>query len=328
MSAGNATLGSSGIEVSRLALGTMMFGAWGNPDRDQCVEMVDIALDHGITLFDTADMYDFGVSEEILGAALAGRREGIVLATKLGNPMDDDPAHRGLSPRWVRQACEDSLRRLGVDVIDLYQMHRPDPSTPIADTLGALQELIDAGKVRAIGTSTFTPAQLAEAHAAGLLPGNAQSTAEQPPYSILTRAIENEVLPFCAANDIGVLVWAPLNGGWLTGKYQAESLDPAGRAAKQGEHFDHKDEAMRARKRDLVARLIAVADGAGLTITELAMGFILSNPAVTSLLLGPRTPAQLRDLLGAQHVVLSPDVLAAIDAIVEPGLTVNPYDNG
>lgn len=328
MTGGNATLGSSGIEVSRLALGTMMFGAWGNPDRDQCVEMVDIALDRGITLFDTADMYDFGVSEEILGAALVGRRDHVVLATKFGNPMDDDPDHRGLSPRWVRQACEDSLRRLGVDVIDLYQMHRPDPSTPIADTLGALQELVGAGKVRAVGTSTFTPAQLAEAHAAGLLPGNALPVTEQPPYSILTRAIENEVLPFCAANDVGVLVWAPLNGGWLTGKYQSEGLDPAGRAAKQGEHFDHKDEAMRARKRELVSRLIRVADGAGLTITELAMGFILSNPAVTSMLLGPRTPDQLRDLLDATVGTLPADVLTAIDAIVEPGLTVNPYDNG
>ena len=323
-----ATLGHSGIEVSRLALGTMMFGSWGNDDEAECRQMVDVALDHGITLFDTADMYDQGRSEEILGAALSNRRDAVVLATKVFNPMGDDPTHRGLSPRWIRQACDDSLRRLGTDHIDLYQMHRPDPDVPIADSLGAMQELITAGKVRAVGTSTFSAAQLAEAHAAGMLPGNALSTCEQPPYSILVRAIEDEVLPTCVRNDVGVIVWAPLNGGWLTGKYQDEAVGASSRAARQGDHFDHKDDEMRTRKRDMVADLIRVADQAGITLIELAMGFILSNPAISSLLLGPRTPKQLTDLLGARHMTLSPDVLAGIDAINPPGVTVNPYDNG
>ena len=326
--AATATLGHSGIEVSRIALGTMMFGGWGNDDEAECAQMVDIAFDHGITLFDTADMYDQGRSEEILGAALGSRRSSIVLATKVFNPMGEDPTHRGLSARWIRQACDDSLRRLGTDYIDLYQMHRADPDVPIAESLGAMQELVRAGKVRAIGTSTFSAADLAAAHAAGLVDGHALSTSEQPPYSILVRAIENEVLPTCVRNDVGVIVWAPLNGGWLTGKYQNESVDASSRAERKGDHFDHKDLEMRNRKRAMVDGLIAVADEAGITLIELAMGFILSNPAITSLLLGPRTPQQLTDLVTARHVTLGADVLAAIDAINPPGVTVNPYDNG
>ena len=323
-----APLGARGPQVSRLALGTMMFGSWGNSDEQQCREMVDMALDAGVNLFDTADIYDQGVSEEILGRALRGRRDDVLVATKLGNPMGTDPAHRGLSASWVRQACDDSLRRLGVDTIDLYQMHRPDPDTPIAETLGAMGELVAAGKIRQVGTSTFSADQLDEAHRAGAIDGNVAPTCEQPPYSILTRAVENEILPWCATNGVGVIVWAPLNGGWLTGKYQTEVLDPSGRAVQKADHFDHRDAQMRARKRSLVARLIEVADHAGLSITELAIGFLLSNPAVTSLLLGPRTPDQLRQLLGARRQSLGADVLAAIDAIVAPGLTVNPVDNG
>lgn len=323
-----ATLGEGGATVSRLALGTMMFGAWGNPNESECDEMVDLALDAGINLFDTADIYDQGVSEEILGRALRGRRDRVVLATKLGNPMGTDPAHRGLSEKWVRQACEDSLRRLGVETIDLYQMHRPDPDTPIAETLAAMADLVRAGKVRQVGTSTFSAAQLDEAHRAGLLDGNVAPTCEQPPYSILTRGIENDVLPWCAAHGVGVIVWAPLNGGWLTGKYQTEALDPQGRAVQKADHFDHRDAQMRTRKRDLVAQLIGVADEAGMSIVDLAISFLLSNPAVTSLLIGPRTPDQLRQLLAARRQPLSADLLTAIDAIVAPGSTVNPADNG
>lgn len=307
-----------------LALGTMMFGSWGNSNVEQCNEMVDIALDHGIALFDTADMYDAGHSEEILGAALAGRREGVYLATKVGLQVGDDPAHSGLSPRWIRQACEDSLRRLQTDHIDLYQMHRPDPTVPIADTLGALQQLIEAGKVGAIGTSTFSVAQLAQARAIGI----AVPRTEQPPYSILCRGIENDVLKWCLQHDVQALVWAPLNGGWLTGKYQAGDLDPVGRAALQGDHFDFRDADMRQRKRALVATLVEIAAASGLTIVELALGFVLSHPAVSSAIIGPRTPVQLQDLLAARIAPLSSDILAAIDAVVAPGLTVNPADNG
>jgi aryl-alcohol dehydrogenase-like predicted oxidoreductase len=321
-------LGGSGIEVSTLALGTMMFGRWGNPDEQSCRQIVDRALAAGVTLFDTADIYDFGVSEEILGRALAGRRDRVVLATKVGNAMSDDPLERGLSRRWVTQSCEASLRRLGTDYIDIYQMHRPDADTPIDETLQALDDLVTAGKVRAIGTSTFSPAQLGEARDRAEQLGVTVPCSEQPPYSALVRAAEVEVLPWCRRHDVGVLVWAPLNGGWLTGKYQSESGDPASRAAREPDHFDHRDEAIRGEKRRLVAALTAVADSAALTVIQLALGFVLANPAVTAALIGPRTPEQLDPLLAAADVSLSADVLAAVDEIVAPGLTVNPVDNG
>ena len=321
-------LGASGIEVSTLALGTMMFGRWGNPDEQACREMVDGALAAGITLFDTADIYDFGTSEEILGRALAGRRDRVVVATKVGNAMSDDPLERGLSRRWVVQSCEASLRRLQTDHIDLYQMHRPDPDTPIDDTLQAFDELVKAGKVRAVGTSTFSVGQLAEARSAAERLGVTAPRSEQPPFSMLVRAVESEVLPWCARHDVGTLVWAPLNGGWLTGKYQSGSVDSVSRAAREPDHFDHRDQTIRAEKRRLVAELSVVADAAGLTLIQLALGFVLANPAVTAALIGPRTPEQLDALLIAADVTLSADVLAAIDGIVAPGLTVNPVDNG
>ena len=321
-------LGASGIDVSVLGLGTMMFGRWGNPDEAACRQMVDQALAAGVTLFDTADIYDFGVSEEFLGRALAGRRDEVVLATKVGNAMSDDPQERGLSARWVVQSCESSLRRLQTDHIDLYQMHRPDPETPIDETLQAFDSLIRAGKVRAVGTSTFTQAQLAEARSSAERLGVTVPSSEQPPYSALVRKAEVEVLPWCRQHDVGVVVWAPLNGGWLTGKYQTDRVDGSARAAREPDHFDHRDAAMRQLKRDLVARLSVVADGAGLSLIQLALGFVVSNPAVTSALIGPRTPDQLDSLLDAADVGLSADVLAAIDEIVTPGLTVNPVDDG
>jgi aryl-alcohol dehydrogenase-like predicted oxidoreductase len=321
-------LGSSGVEVSALGLGTMMFGRWGNPDEAECHRMVDIALDAGVTLFDTADIYDFGTSEEFLGRALAGRRDRVVLATKVGNAMSDDPLQRGLSRRWIIESCEASLRRLGTDHIDLYQMHRPDPDTPIDESLAAFDELVTAGKVGAIGTSTFSPAQLAEARAAAVGLGVTAPCSEQPPYSLLVRGIETEVLPWCAANDVGVLVWAPLNGGWLTGKYQADAPDSSSRAAREPDHFDHRNAAIRAHKRGLVDRLAAVADGVGLTLMQLALAFVTSHPAVTSALIGPRTVEQMAGLLAAADVTLPVDVLTALDHIVAPGTTINPADDG
>ncbi len=319
-------LGHSGMEVSALALGTMMFGRWGNPDRDACRRMVGIAVDAGIDLIDTADIYDFGTSEEIVGEAIAGRRDRVVLATKVGNAMSDDPAERGLSRRWIVASCDASLRRLGVDHIDLYQMHRPDPDTPLEESLAAFDELVRAGKVRAVGTSTFAPAQLDELQRIGEARGLVRPTSEQPPYSVLVRGIEDEVLPVCRRDGIGVLVWAPLNGGWLTGKYQSDDVDAQSRALREPEHFDHRDAEMRTRKRDLVARLAVVAADAGLTLTQLALGFALANPAVTSVLLGPRTPEQLEQLLDPPPTPLAADVLAAIDEVVPPGTTVNPAD--
>ncbi len=321
-------LGSSGIDVSTLALGTMMFGRWGNPDEESCRQMVDAAFAAGVTLFDTADIYDFGVSEEILGRAIAGRRNRIVLATKVGNAMSDDPQERGLSRRWILQSCDASLRRLGTDYIDIYQMHRPDPSTPIDETLQAFDELVQAGKVRAIGTSTFSPAQLAEARTTAENLGAGAPCSEQPPYSMLVRAAEGEVLPWCQKHDVGVLVWAPLNGGWLTGKYQTESVDGGSRAAREPDHFDHRDEVIRTRKRELVDQLAAAAASADLTLIQLAIGFVLAHPPVTSALIGPRTPEQLASLLTAADVVVPEEVLAEVDAIVSPGVTINPVDNG
>jgi aryl-alcohol dehydrogenase-like predicted oxidoreductase len=320
-------LGGSGIEVSTLGLGTMMFGRWGNPDEDACRLMVDRALDAGVTLFDTADIYDFGVSEEYLGRALAGRRESVVLATKVGNAMSDDPQERGLSARWVVQSCEASLRRLQTDYLDLYQMHRPDPDTPIAETLQAFEDLMQAGKVRAIGTSTFSPEQLAATRSHAEQLGVTSPTSEQPPYSALVRNVETEVLPWCLRNDVGAIVWAPLNGGWLTGKYQIDAVDASARAAREPDHFDHRDAAMRQTKRDLVAKLGDIAADHGLTLIQLALGFVLANPAVASALIGPRTPEQLASLLQAADVTVPADALAAIDAVVAPGRTVNPADD-
>jgi aryl-alcohol dehydrogenase-like predicted oxidoreductase len=321
-------LGSSGIEVSALALGTMMFGKWGNPDESACRQMVDAALGGGVTLFDTADIYDFGVSEEILGRALAGRRDSVVLATKVGNAMSDDPSERGLSRRWIVQSCDASLRRLGTDYIDLYQMHRPDPDTPIDETLQAFDELVQAGKIRAVGTSTFSASQLDEARSQAQRLGVTVPCSEQPPYSLLVRNIEVEVLPWCRKHEVGVLAWAPLNGGWLTGKYQSASVDEASRAAREPDHFDHCDAAIRLQKRELVDRLSQVADAAGLTLIQLALGFVLAHPAMSAALIGPRTPDQLGPLLAAADMKLSGDVLAAVDAVVALGITVNPVDNG
>jgi aryl-alcohol dehydrogenase-like predicted oxidoreductase len=320
------TLGHGGLQVGSLALGTMMFGRWGNPDRDACRRIVDIALDAGIDFVDTADIYDFGVSEEIVGMAIAGRRERVVLATKVGNAMSDDPTERGLSRRWILASCDASLRRLGVDHIDLYQMHRPDPETALEETLAAFDELVVAGKIGAVGTSTFSAAQLDELQRLAADRGWVRPASEQPPYSVLVRGIESEVLPTCRRHRIGVLVWAPLNGGWLTGKYQHDDADPASRALREPDHFDHRDTEMRARKRELVDRLAAVAADAGVTLTQLALGFVLANPDVTAALLGPRTPEQLTDLLDPMPFPLGSDVLAAIDEIVPPCTNVNPAD--
>ena len=214
------TLGSTGIEVSTLGLGTMVLGAWGNNDHDSCVRIIHRALDAGINLVDTADVYAAGESEEIVGAALSGRRDDIVVATKFHNPMGADRNARGNSRRWIRTAVEASLRRLGTDRIDLYQVHRPDPSTDIAETVDALTDLVREGKILAWGTSTFPAEQIVEARWAAERRRVAGPHTEQPPYSILARCIERDVLPTCRRHGMGVLVWSPLAGGWLTGKYQ------------------------------------------------------------------------------------------------------------
>src|SRR3954466_13021462 len=220
-------LGRTGVQVSKLCLGTMMFGTWGNPDHDDSIRIIHAALDAGVNFVDTADVYSDGESEEIVGKALAGRRDDVVLATKVGFPMGDDPNRRGASRRRIINGVEDSLRRLGTDWIDLYQVHRPDPATDIEETIGALSDLVSQGKIRAYGTSTFPAEEIVEAQWAAARLGVPRPTTEQPPYSIPSRGIERDVLPTCLRYRLGVLVWAPLNGGWLTGKYRLGTPAPA-----------------------------------------------------------------------------------------------------
>jgi aryl-alcohol dehydrogenase-like predicted oxidoreductase len=321
-------LGTTGIRVSTLCLGTMMFGAWGNPDRLECAGMLDLALESGINFVDTADVYAFGESEEILGEALRGRREHVVLASKVNNRMSPEPNHAGNSRRWIVRSLEGSLRRLRTDHLDLYQVHRPDPDTDVDETLGALSDLVRQGKVRAIGTSTFPAEALVEAHWTAERRRRERFSTEQPPYSVFARGIEADVLPVCERHRIGVVVWSPLNGGWLTGKYKRGQAAPEGsRAVREPEHFDFQAPA-REVKLDLVDELTRLAASIGASLTHLAIAFVLSHRAVSSAIVGPRTPAQLADALGAEKLVLDDDVLRAIDALVPPGTTLNPRDRG
>ncbi len=322
------TLGHGGRRVSEVALGVMMFGRWGNIDVDECHRMVDRAVDAGITLFDTADMYDEGASEEILGSALVGKRDRVVLATKVGNPMGGDPNRSGLSRRWIERACNDSLRRLKVDHIDLYQMHRPDPVTPMEETLATFDRLFAAGKIGSIGTSTFSSAQLDELHRLAGDRGWLRPTSEQPPYSVLARGVENQVLPTCRRLGVGAIVWAPLNGGWLTGKYQADVEDGQSRAVRQPDHFDHRDQVMRTEKRRIVAGLTALAKDAGMTLPQMALAFVLDDPTVSAAIIGPRTFAQLDQLVTLGPLVLPAGLRGRIDELVAPGRNVNPADAG
>ena len=323
-------LGGTGVQVSRFGLGTMVLGIWGNRDRAECVRIINRALDAGINLVDTADMYGQGENEEIVGEALRGRRGDVFLATKFHHPMGgarpgDRINRRGNSRRWIQIAIDDSLRRLGVDHVDLYQIHRPDPLTPIDETVAALDDLVRVGKIRYWGTSTFPAADLVEARwAAERRHVNGPHT-EQPPYSIFSRDIERDVLPVCERHRIGVLVWSPLSGGWLTGKYGHGRDVPAGsRADTNPDHFDRENAA----KADAVDALRHVAGEAGLSLTHLAVAWAAEHPAVSSVLLGPRTEDQLADLLGAVELRLDDDVLDAIDAIVPPGTDLNPADSG
>ncbi len=324
------TLGRTGITVSRLGLGTMVLGAWGNQDRDECRAIVHRALDGGINLVDTADMYAFGESEEIVGEALKGRRDDVVLATKFHNPMPrpdgtDDPNRRGNSRRWIVRAVDESLRRLQTDWIDLYQVHRPDPAADISETIDALTDLVRAGKIRAWGTSTFPASDLVETVWAAERRHVAGPHSEQPPYSILNRGIEREVLPVCRRHGVGVLVWSPMAGGWLTGKYNRAVTPPAdSRAITNADHFDAANDA----KRAAVDALAEVAADAGLPLPQLALAWTWAHPAVTSALVGIRTLAQLDDVIGAGDVTLTDDMLDAIDAIVAPGTDLNPGDAG
>jgi aryl-alcohol dehydrogenase-like predicted oxidoreductase len=313
------TLGRTGIKVSPYCLGAMMFGAMGNPDHDDCIRIIHKALDLGINFIDTADRYSRGESEEIVGKALKGRRDNIVLATKVHGPMGEDPNCQGNSRRWIMRAVEASLRRLQTDHIDLYQIHRPSPETDIEETLSALTDLMRAGKVRAIGSSTFPASEIVEAQWVAERRGLARFRTEQPSYSILSRGIEREVLPACQKYGMGALVWSPLAKGMLSGRYRRGQPLPDSLRAKT---FPQQmtDE----RNLDAVERLIPIAQAAGLSLTHMAMAFVMAHPGVTSAILGPRTMPQLDDLLAGAGVVLSDEILDRIDAVVAPGADAGP----
>jgi aryl-alcohol dehydrogenase-like predicted oxidoreductase len=321
-------LGRTGVSVSKLCLGTMMFGAWGNPDHDDSIRIIHAALDAGINFVDTADVYARGESEEIVGKALSGgRRDDVFLATKFHGAMGDDPNQQGSSRRWIIREVENSLRRLGTDWIDLYQVHRPRIDTDIEETLGALSDLVHQGKVRYIGSSTFPASQIVEAQWVSRDRQLERFVSEQPAYSILARAIEGDILPTCERHGIGVLSYSPLTGGWLSGRWRTDTGQQSStRAERLPERFDLSTPANQ-RKLDAVEQLAQLADEAGITLIQLAVAFVLNHPVITAPIIGPRTMEQLESQLAAADVTLDETLLDRIDEIVPPGTTVNPLDN-
>ncbi|MEV5739861.1 aldo/keto reductase [Microbispora rosea] len=313
------TLGRTGMQVSPYCLGTMMFGAaMGNPDHDESIRIIHKALDAGINFVDTADVYSAGESEEIVGKALKGRRDDVVLAGKVHYPMGGDPNHRGNSRRWIMIAVENSLRRLQTDHLDLYQIHRPDPAVDVEETLSALSDLIHSGKVRAIGSSTFPASEIVEAQWVAERRGLERFRTEQPPYSIVNRSIEREVLPIAQRYGMGTLVWSPLGQGLLTGRYRKGRQTDSHRSGHTPQHFSDE------RKLDVVEQLVPLAEKAGLPMTHLAMAFAIAHPGVTSAIVGPRTLRQLDDLLAGVEVTLDDEILDRIDEIAPPGTDAGP----
>jgi aryl-alcohol dehydrogenase-like predicted oxidoreductase len=305
-----------------MCLGAMMFGAWGNPDHDESIRIIHTALDAGVNFIDTADVYAQGESEQIVGKALKGRRDDIILATKFHGAMGDDPNRQGSSRRWIMRAVEDSLRRLDTDWIDLYQVHRPRTDTDIEETLGALTDLVHQGKIRYLGASTFPASQIVEAQWVARDRGYQRFVTEQPAYSMLVRRIEDDILPTAQRYGMGVLSYSPLTGGWLSGRWRKDTgQQSSSRAGRLPERFDLSQPANQ-RKLDAVEALAQLADDAGITLIQMAIAFVLTHPAITSAIIGPRTMDQLSGQLAAAETVLD-----RIDEIVAPGTTVNPVDN-
>jgi aryl-alcohol dehydrogenase-like predicted oxidoreductase len=324
------TLGRTGVAVSPLCLGAMMFGDWGNKDHDDSVRIIHRALDAGINFIDTADVYSRGESETIVAKALAGgRRDNVVLATKVHGTMGDDPNEFGNSRRWIIREVEASLKRLNTDWIDLYQIHRPEPvTTDIDETLGALSDLVHQGKVRYIGSSTFPASQIVEAQWVARERGRERFVCEQPPYSILIRGVEADVLPTCRRHDMGVIPWSPLAGGWLSGRWRkGQDAPDSARADRLPSRYDLSIPGNQ-RKLDAADALAKVAEEAGMPLIHLALAFVINHPAVTSAIIGPRTMEHLESQLGAADVKLDPAILDHIDEIVPPGTNVNPSDTG
>ena len=323
------SLGRTGVQVSPLCLGAMMFGAWGERDHDRSVAIIHRALEAGINFIDTADVYSRGESEKIVGKALArGRRDGVVLATKVHGKMGDDPNQFGNSRRWIIREVENSLRRLGTEWIDLYQIHRPEQDTDIDQTLGALSDLVQAGKIRLIGSSTYPASAIVEAQWVAERRGRERFVCEQPPYSLLNRAVEADVLPTCRRYGMGVIPWSPLAGGWLSGRYRKDTdISPSPRAQMVPGRYDLSLPGNQ-RKLDAADALAGLAEESGLSLIEMALAFVIRHPAVTAAIIGPRTMEHLESQLGAAEVELSDDVLDRIDEIVPPGANVNPTETG
>jgi aryl-alcohol dehydrogenase-like predicted oxidoreductase len=323
------SFGRTGVQVSPLTLGAMNFGQWANQDHEDGIRIIHRALDAGINVIDTADVYSQGESEEVVGKALAGgRRDEVVLATKFHAQIGDNPNHRGNSRRWIIREVENSLRRLQTDWIDLYQVHRPEPETDFDDTLGALSDLVHQGKIRYIGTSTHPASEIVEGQWIAERRGRERVVSEQPPYSILVRGIEREMLPVAQRYGLAVIPWSPLAGGWLSGRYHKGLTEPiSARVERLPARFDPRNPANLA-KLDAVDKLAALAGEAGLSLVHLAIAFVLEHPAVTSAIIGPRTIEQLESQLDAAKVTLAPDVLDRIDEIVPPGTDLNPADAG
>ncbi len=323
------TLGTTGTMVTPLCLGAMMFGDWGNQDHDDSIRIIHRALDAGINFIDTADVYSRGESEEIVGKALSGgKRDDVVLATKVHGTMGDDPNQFGNSRRWIIREVESSLRRLGTDWIDLYQIHRPEADTDIDETLGALTDLVRAGKVRYVGSSTFPASQIVEAQWMAEKRGRERFVCEQPPYSLLVRGIEADVLPTARRYGMGVIPWSPLAGGWLSGRYRKDADAPnSTRAQRLPDRYD-LSRPENQRKLDAADALGRLADEAGMTLIEMALAFVINHPAVTAAIIGPRTMEHLESQLTAADVELSDELLDQIDEIVAPGVNISAADAG
>jgi aryl-alcohol dehydrogenase-like predicted oxidoreductase len=309
----------------------MMFGDWGNQEQDDSIRIIHHALDAGINFIDTADAYSQGESEIIVGKALSGnRRDDVVLATKVHFPMGEDPNRRGNSRRWIIREVEDSLRRLDTDWIDLYQIHRFEPDVGIEETLAALSDLVQQGKVRYLGSSTFPPSAIVEGQWIARERHLQRYVCEQPPYSMLVRGIEADVLPTCARYGMGVIPWSPLAGGWLSGRWRKDAgeLSPTSPARQRlTARFDLSLPANQ-RKLDAAEALAQLAEEAGLSLIEMALAFVINHPAVTAAIIGPRTMEQLESQLPAADITLQPAVLDRIDEIVPPGTNINPADGG
>lgn len=319
-------LGRTGVQVSPLCLGAMMFGPWGNDDHADATRIIHRALAAGINFIDTADVYSAGASEEIVGQAIQSRRDDVFLATKFFMPMTDSANDRGGSRRWIIREVENSLRRLNTDYIDLYQVHRPSPDTDVAETLGALTDLVRQGKVRYIGSSSYSGSQIVEAQWASRDRHLERFVTEQPPYSILVRGIEEDVLPTTMRHGMGTLTYSPLAGGWLSGRWRKDTASSPASAARPSSRFDMSSPANQ-HKLEIVEELAQLAEQAGMTLITMAIAFVLNHPGVTSAIVGPRTMEQLESYLPAVNLALSADVLDRIDELVVPGVTLNPDDN-